>query len=139
MSVTIREAPFALRVVRRKDGLAAILYRRSTNVAHLDRLDRVTSIGPLAFTAGGVLLRKAAGSASLLPGPFVPLDVDWGARVGCYARVASGLRNGDRLFRAADWFASADGHEAAWWFGKMTNGAGRRFIRALRIIVEAVP
>ncbi len=44
-------------------------------------------------------LRGAARSAShgavarLTPGPFIPLDADWGARVACYALVAEGLRD----------------------------------------------
>ena len=139
----IREAGFALRVVRRRAGDAAILYRRRVTVRHEERLDREAAISPLAFSAGGGLLRGAvratAGTAARLsPGPFHPLDPDWGARVACYALVASGLRSPARLHRAADNLRQADPVEAAWWFGLMGNGSGKRAVRALRILVEAV-
>ncbi len=74
----------------------------------------------------------------LTTGPFHPLDADWGARVACYALVGSGLRNAERLHRAAMNLQHADGAEAAWWFGLMGNGGRRRVVRALRILVEAV-
>ena len=140
-----REAPFALQIVRRRAGEAAILYRRSLDAKRKERLTRIVSISPLAFAAGTPLLRAAAratsgGDAKLAPGPFFPLDPDWGARVACYALVASGLRNADRLYKAADNFMRADSTEAAWWFGLMhaEQGNRRRVCRALRIIVEAV-
>jgi hypothetical protein len=141
--VRIREASFALRVVRRRSGDAAILYRRSLDAKHQERLTRVKSISPLAFSAGASLLRAAAraGSGSdvrLTTGPFHPLDADWGARVACYALVGSGLRNAERLHRAAMNLKHADGAEAAWWFGLMENGTRKRVVRALRILVEAV-
>jgi hypothetical protein len=141
--MNVRNAPFALRVVRRRAGEAAILYRRSLNRQFQERLTKVASIGPLAFVAGGPLLRSAVratqGAATkLTPGPFYPLDPDWGARVACYALVASGLRNGNRLHHAAANLQHADATEAAWWFGLMVNGRGNRAIRALRILVEAV-
>jgi hypothetical protein len=66
------------------------------------------------------------------------LDEDWGARVACYALVASGLRNAERLHRASTTLQHADGTEAAWWFGLMTNSKGKRAVRALRILIEAV-
>ena len=139
----IREAPFALQVVRRRAGDAAILYRRSLDAKRKERLTRIVSISPLAFAAGTPLLRAAVRTTSgnetkLTPGPFFPLDPDWGARVACYALVASGLRNADRLYKAADNFMRADATEAAWWFGLMQNGNRRRVRRALRIVVEAV-
>ena len=139
----LSEAPYALRVVRRRGGDAAILYRRRLTESHEEKLDRVGAIAPLAFTASAGLLRAAvralAGeSATLAVGPFHPLDTDWGARVGCYAHVAAGLRNANRLHRAAENLRQADGAEAAWWFGLMTNGRRKRAVRALRILLEAV-
>jgi hypothetical protein len=140
--VNVRQAPFALRFVHRRGGLAAILYRRRVNVKHEERLDRVAALGPLATTAGTALLRAALrGSGSgtkLAPGPFAPLDADWGARVSCYALVARGLRNVGRLSSAAQHLRTADAAEAAWWFGLMQDGRRTRAVRALRIITEAV-
>ena len=141
----VREASFALRVVHRTAGDAAILYRRRLTQAGEERLDRVAAISPLAFTAGAPLLRAAvreiAGpGARLSTGPFHPLDADWGARVACYAIVAAGLRKADRLHKAAVNLMHADATEAAWWLGVMVrpNGARKRAVRALRILVEAV-
>lgn len=139
----IRQASFALRVVRRRAGDAAILYRRRLTPKGEERLDRVAPISPLAFSAGALLLRLAvreiAGpSMKLTTGPFHPLDADWGARVACYALVAKGLRNAERLHRAATNLQHADGTEAAWWLGLMSRPHGKRVVRALRILVEAV-
>ena len=139
----VRQASFALRVVRRRAGDAAILYRRSLSVNQQEKLTKVRAISPLAFTAGTALLRAAVRATSgpaakLTTGPFHPLDEDWGARVVCYALVASGLRNAERLHRASTNLQHADGTEAAWWFGLMTNSKGKRAVRALRILVEAV-
>jgi hypothetical protein len=142
----IRQAPFAIRIVRRQAGDAAIVYRRGLDQRHRDRLRRVASLGPLSLSAGMPLLRGAARSAShgavarLTPGPFIPLDADWGARVACYALVAEGLRDAERLTRAADHLRNADAAEAAWWLGLMTASpeAATRATRALRILVEAV-
>jgi hypothetical protein len=139
----IRQASFALRVVRRRSGDAGILYRRRLAANGAEKLDRVAPISPLAFSAGAPLLRAAvradAGpSARLDPGPFHPLDADWGARVACYALVASGLRSAERLHRAAGHLQHADGTEAAWWLGLMARPNGKRATRALRILAEAV-
>ena len=139
----IRQASFALRVVRRRGGDAAIVYRRRLTPRGDERLDRVAAISPLAFSAAGGLLRAAVRAtakpaAKLSTGPFHPLDPDWGARVACYALVGRGLRNPDRLHRAAEDLRDADGAEAAWWFGLITNSKGKRALRALRILVEAV-
>ncbi len=139
----IREAPFALRVVRRRVGAAAILYRRRLTEKNEERLDRVAAISPLAFASARPLLRDAVraiqgSKAQLTTGPFHPLDPDWGARVACYAMVAVGLRNATRLHRAEENLRHADGVEAAWWFGLTSNGRGKRAVRALRILVEAV-
>lgn len=142
--MTIREASFALRVVRRNAGDAAVLYRRSLTESQKERLTRIAAISPLAFSAGSGLLREAARKSTSQPtklsyGPFHPLDPDWGARVACYALVAQGLRNASRLHRAAENLRHADGTEAAWWFGLIASRAsGKRAVRALRILVEAV-
>lgn len=141
--MTVRKASFALRVVRRRAGDAGVLYRRSLDDKRRERLTKVAPISPLAFSAGSSLLRSAvratAGTtAKLTPGPFHPLDPDWGARVACYAIVASGLRDPDQMQRAAANFQRADGAEATWWLGLMGNGRRRRAVRALRILVEAV-
>ncbi len=139
----IREATFALRVVRRRGGDAGILYRRTLDAKRQERLTRIGPISPLAFSAGAGLLRSAvratAGSqARLTTGPFHGLDPDWGARVACYAKTAAGLRNADRLQRAASNLQHADATEAAWWFGVITRDSSRRAVRALRILIEAV-
>jgi len=141
--VTIRQANFALRVVRRRAGDAGILYRRTLTGNQEERLTRIAAISPLAFSAGAGLLRDAvramSGKPKLAYGPFHALDPDWGARVACYSLVAAGLRNASRLHRAADNLRHADGTEAAWWFGLMVNrSSGKRAVRALRILVEAV-
>lgn len=144
----IREAPFAIRVVRRREGEAAIIYRRQHTPQGRDRLTRLAGIGPLAYTTGLPLLRAAVrGQAGangrtpkVAPGPWLALDADWGARVACYALVAEGLRDPERLGKAAGHLQRADGAEAAWWLGMMTSEgpAARRATRALRILTEAV-
>ncbi|MBM4273483.1 MAG: hypothetical protein FJ128_05125 [Deltaproteobacteria bacterium] len=139
----IREASYAVRIVRRREGDAAILYRRGLDAKHRDRLTRLAAIAPLALLAGAPLLRDAirgseGADATLTPGPFHPLTPEWGARVGCYALVAQGLKDPDRLARAARHLMAADGAEAAWWLGMMLNSRGVRAVRALRILVEAV-
>ncbi len=139
----IREASFAIRIVRRAAGEAAILYRRSLDEQRQERLTRVTSISPLALASGASLIRAATRAVSgsrrkLETGPFHPLDPDWGARVACYAVVASGLRNAERLHKAAANLQAADAAEAAWWRGLMRNGRAARSRRAMRILLEAV-
>ena len=99
--------------------------------------------GTLSFAAATPLLRSAVRAASgpsadLKEGPFYALDPDWGARVACYALLAVGLRNAERLGRAATFIQHLDGAEAAWWLGLMTNGGKTRAVRALRILTEAV-
>ena len=141
--MTVRNASFAIRVVHRRAGDAAILYRRSLTAQRTERLTRVRSISPLAFVAGLALLRaaiRASGGpagARIPSGPFHPLDTEWGARVACYALIASGLRNGNRLARAAGALKEADSAEAAWWLAAMTRRDGKRAVRALRILTEA--
>ncbi len=166
----IRQAPFALRIVQRKTGKAAIVYRRKADKKGVDRLQRVAAISPLAFTAATPLLREAASrfdfdtpsatqskdfdksktlgtelnpaenqkNLTLTVGPFHPLDADYGARVSCFALIATGLRDGERLTRAANHLRHADPNEAAWWFGLLTRDDNARALRALRILTEAV-
>jgi hypothetical protein len=142
----LRDAPFAVRVVRRAGGDAAIVYRRGLSDQRHERLVRIGALGPLAYTAAGALLRAALrevggsrpGRLKLQAGPFHALDADWGARVACYAFVAVGLRDAERLQRAADHLRNADGAEAAWWLGLMARPSGERAVRALRILTEAV-
>lgn len=140
----VRSAPFALRMVQRAEGKAAILYRRETvGRARSDRLKRVGAVSPLALVAGERLLREGVRAAvgpkaQLSVGPFHPLDADWGARIACYAYVAAGLRDGERLHTAASRLANTDGSEAAWWLGLMQGAAGSRAVRALRVLTEAV-
>ncbi len=138
----IREALFALRVVRRKEGLAGITYRRMLGRRGRERLQRVAAISPLAFSAGTPLLRAAVrategADARLSTGPFHPLDLDWGARVACFAVVAQGLRDASRLARAAESLRQLDGAEASWWLGLMDGGRKIRAVRALRTLTEA--
>ncbi|MEW6073150.1 MAG: hypothetical protein AB1726_11250 [Planctomycetota bacterium] len=141
--MNLRSASFALRVVRRRTGDAAILYRRRLTPRGDERLDRIAPISPLALAAGSALLRASiraseGPSAKLTTGPYHALDADWGARVACYALLARGLCNADRLHRAASHLQHADATEAAWWFGSMARSQGMRAIRALRILAEAV-
>lgn len=141
--MTVGKASFALRVVRRRSGDAAILYRRSLTAKRVERLTRLGAISPLAFTAAMPLLRSAvrasggSAGARLATGPYHPLDADWGARVACYALATSGLRDGGRMTRSAGHLKEADAAEAAWWLAAMTRRDGRRAIRALRILTEA--
>ena len=141
---SLRQAPFALRVVERASGPAAIIYRRVTAGGRPGRLAALGSIAPLSFTAAQPLLRMAVGQCAsakkapvLKPGPYIPLDADWGARVACYALISSGLRDGGRLARAAEAFRHASGPEAAWWLGRMQDDRDARALRALRILTEA--
>ena len=59
-------------------------------------------------------------------------------RVAGFALVARGLRNARRLSKSAEHFRTADPAEAAAWFGRMQDGRSTRWVRALRIITEAV-
>jgi hypothetical protein len=138
----LRAAPFALRIVRRSGGDAAIVYRRMDEGAKRDRLVNVSILAPLPFVAATPLIRAAVkaandGQVRLKPGPSLPLDHDWGARLACYARISAGLRDADRLARAANAVYHASGAEAAWWLGLMDRQRGSRAVRALRILTEA--
>jgi len=52
--------------------------------------------------------------------------------------VAAGLRNADRVHKAAENRRHADPTEAAWWSGLMSGRQGKRAVHALRIFFEAV-
>jgi hypothetical protein len=146
----IRLAPFALRVVERKGGKAAIVYRRTVDSKGQDRLQRLAALSPLAFTAATPMLREAVKesaigrrqpvmtSQTLTIGAFHPLDTDWGARVACYGIIAAGLRNAERLLQSANHLRRSDPNEAAWWLGLLTRNGRVRALRALRILTEAV-
>ncbi|MBI3972515.1 MAG: hypothetical protein HY332_14645 [Chloroflexi bacterium] len=164
----LREAPYALRLVHRADGEAAIVYRRAPKRGGRDRLQRVAALSPLALTAGDGLLRRAVRNGTLPApaigngesdagsvdrparngkdggawpppvGPFQPLRADWGARVACYALVSRGLRDPARLGRAARRSQEMHGPDAAWWLALLTGEQAGRALRALRILVEAV-
>jgi len=139
----LRDAPFALRVVQRKEGIGALVYRRQGNVKGHNRLHRIARISNMQFNAGLPLFRDAAKETEskirkLSPGPSYPLADDMGARVACYALVAKGLRNPDRLTRAMSHLRSSDGTEAAWWLGLVTRDPSGRALRALRVFTEAV-
>lgn len=139
--MSVREASFALRIVKRSAGTAAVVYRRSLKPTGEERLTRVAAIGPLAFSAGASLLRssvRGAGVTRFTPGPFHPLDTDFGARVACYALVTRGLRNPTGMHSAADALKRSDATEAAWWLGLMSGNRRIRAVRALRILLEAV-
>jgi len=133
---------FAMKVVRRRAGLAGVVYRRQLDKQGRERLIRVAALSPVAFSAGTSLLRPAARAGNqtdrLKPGPFALLDPDWGAKVACYALVCRGLRDPVRMHRAANLLGRADPVEAAWWFGLMSKGRNVRAVRALRILLEAV-
>ena len=138
----LRAAPFALRIVRRPGGDAAIVYRRMAGGTRRDQLVNVGMMAPLPFVAATPLIRAALkanndGQVWLKPGPSLPLDHDWGARLACYARISAGLRDADRLARASNALYHASGAEAAWWLGLMDRQTGSRAVRALRILTEA--
>ena len=154
--LSVSDAPFALKVVQRKDGTVADIYRRRPDKRGKDRLQRIGTISPLAFTAATPLLREGiacsrfqeatntgrrmqiAPLAELADGTFQPLDGDWGPRIACYALVTAGLRDFERLFRAANHLRYADANEAAWWLGHLSRNGSSRSLRALRILTEAV-
>jgi len=143
----IRRAPFAVRFVQRADGLAGIVYARRATPQGKDRLKRIGAMGPLAVTAAAGFLRHAAHESgapkgsradAVAPGSFRPLDAEWGPRVACYALIASGLRDPERLMRAASQLRGANPDEAAWWLGLLSRDTDSRALRALRILTEAV-
>jgi hypothetical protein len=144
---TIRKAPFAVRFVQRSDGLAGIVYGRRATEDGKDRLKRIASMNPLAVSAASSFLRhaaqesghrKGAGTDAIATGQLRPLDAEWGPRVACYAMVTSGLRDPERLMRAASQLRAANPDEAAWWLGLLSRDTGNRALRALRILTEAV-
>jgi len=140
----VRQAPYALRLVKRNEGTAAILYRREAlGNGKADRLHRIGALSPMAYLAATPLIRegvRAAEGPKVQPqvGPCHALNDDWGARIACYSYISMGLRDLERLQVAASHLARADGTEAAWWFGLLKGGMGARAVRAVRILVEAV-
>jgi len=134
----VRAAPYALRVVQRTAGTAAILYRRRADSKGRDRLQRIGALAPLAYSAGLPMLRVATQSHSLRPGAYAPLDDTWGPRLACYAILTAGLRDGERMLRAAEHLRRADPDQAAWWLGLLLQPDNVRAVRALRILTEAV-
>ena len=82
--------------------------------------------------------RTLKANGALKPGEFYPMDSDWGSRASCFAIICAGLRDGERMLKAASRMREADGNEAAWWLGMLRNGEGVRALRALRILTEAV-
>ncbi len=140
-ALALAEAPFALRVTRRREGLAAILYRREGRAGRR-RWARLGELRPVAYGAAQALLREAVravgGPARLAPGPWLPLDEDGGTRLGCFALLASGLADPLRLTTAAGHLRHADPGEVFYWFSQMQGPIGPRAIRALRILTEAV-
>lgn len=147
----IRQAPFALRVVERKEGRAAIVYRRKADARGRDRLQRVAALSPLAYTAATPMLRAGVtpppsngrtpqwnGKDPLKAGSYYPLDADWGAKIACFALLAAGLRDADRLIRAVGHLRHSNADEAAWWLGLLTQDDNVRALRAFRILTEAV-
>jgi hypothetical protein len=143
MTMTLKQAPFALRLTRRKTGTAAIIYRRLTTDTGEQKLDRLAELDVEAYARGYPLLRNAVVAARpgtlLEAGPYYPLDNDWGVRVGCYGKACEGIETPHRLDRTADLLLKSDPTEAAWWLGLMTrhNGHGKRAVRAFRILAEA--
>jgi len=144
-----RSAPFAFRVTDRSNGRTATIYRRKPDAKGRDRLQRIAALSPLAFTAGTSLLKDAVAKSviagrsaglegALKPGQYYPMDSDWGSRVACLAMICAGLRDGERMLKAASRMREADGNESAWWLGMLQNGQSVRALRALRILTEAV-
>lgn len=139
----LKQTAFALRVTRRREGNAGIVYRRRLNESGQVRLEKIAEMTPEVLASGTFLIRKAVRAttpdAQLEPGPYLPIDEDWGVRVGCYAKACDGLQVPYRLDRTAEHLLQADPNEAAWWLGLMSrsNGHGQRAVRAFRILTEA--
>jgi hypothetical protein len=139
----IRVANYALRIVQRKEGQAAVVYRRILDAQKRNRLVRVAAISVSGFTAGRTLLMNAVKAVDnsvrrLKSGPFYPIDDLWGPKIACYSLISSGLTDIDKLHRASENLRHSDDAEASWWLGIITRGDKSRGIRALRILVEAV-
>lgn len=149
-STSLSKAPFALRVTQRKSGLAAIVYRRQADSRGRDRLQRLGDVPPLAYQAALPLLRQAVRASrlaepgrngnepDLAPGPYLPLDAQWGVRVACYAIITTRLYDGERMMLAAEHLRHADPDLLAWWLGLLLQRDNSRALRALRILTEAV-
>jgi len=140
-SKALRRSNFALRVVQRKNGTAGHIYQRKPDANGRNRLQRIASLSPLAFSAGLSLLRESAGlnaNSKLEAGPFYPISDEQGAKAACYALISSGLTDVERLIRSAANFRQADPNEASWWLGRLMRDSESRSLRALRILSEAV-
>jgi len=87
---------------------------------------------------GGGNLAQFGTDALLAPGPFKPLDAQWGVRIACYALVTAGLRDGERMLLAAEHIRHANPDQLAWWLGLLLQRDNVRALRALRILTEAV-
>lgn len=134
---------YILKIRRSKGEIVGTLYRRHLDNQDEEKITRLAGISPRALLSGYPLLRVAVQDSQkqellLEAGKCYELETDWGVRVACYALVASGLRDDDRLRQAAANLQYCDGAEAAWWLGLMTRPNGLRAVRALRILVEAV-
>ncbi|MBU6290315.1 MAG: hypothetical protein KGS10_19320, partial [Chloroflexi bacterium] len=81
--MTLKEAPYAIRVTRRDGAEVVHVYRREPDANHRDRLQRLVTLGPLAAQAGESLLRRAVDE----PSPA-------GAREGLGASSPLSRRNG---------------------------------------------
>ena len=81
--MTLKEAPYAIRVTRRDGAEVVHVYRREPDANHRDRLQRLVTLGPLAAQAGESLLRRAVDE------PFPA-----GARAGLGASSPLSRRNG---------------------------------------------
>lgn len=141
--MNVGEAAYTLRITRRRDGDAAIVYQTELTDAGKERLVRVAAIGPLTFAAARPMLHAAVRTADgpeadLAPGPSHPLSAKWGVRVVVYALIAAGLRDADRLRRAAEVIQHADSLETVWWLARLEGDNRARTIRALRILIQAV-
>jgi len=67
--VTLKDAPYALRLTRRDGAEVVHVYRRQPDANHRDRLQRLVTLGPLARQAGEALLRRAVDDGQIVPTP----------------------------------------------------------------------
>jgi hypothetical protein len=67
--MTLKGAPYALRVTRRDGAEVVHVYRREPDANHRDRLQRLVTLGPLAAQAGEALLRRAVDGDANAPTP----------------------------------------------------------------------
>lgn len=131
---------FTIRLMRRREGMVGHIYQRQVDARGRYRLQRIGALNPLALRAASSMLRQALPHAKteLQQGKHYPLSEAWGTRLACYALLTAGLRNAERLARAAWHMERADPIEAAYWLGRLQHAGDSRPLRALRILVEAV-